>query len=109
MAGGVYRVGMPRTDLQVTLDGVSLKPTFALGLGGLPFKPMGHEAMVMGDLVLTEDEIQPVMKKLQDEGLEITALHNHLLRAQPATFYMHVLGHGEPVALAHIPSMTRLF
>jgi Domain of Unknown Function (DUF1259) len=100
MAGGVYRVGMPRTDLQVTLDGVSLKPTFALG-SWVAFKPMGHEAMVMGDLVLTEDEIQPVMKKLQDEGLEITALHNHLLRAQPATFYMHVLGHGEPVALAH--------
>ena len=99
MPGGVYRVGLPRTDLQVTLDGVSLKPTFALG-SWVAFKPMGHEAMVMGDLVLTESEIQPVMKKLQDEGLEITALHNHLLRAQPATFYMHVLGHGEPVALA---------
>jgi biotin operon repressor len=100
MAGGVYRVGMPRTDLQVTLDGVSLKPTLALG-SWVAFEPMGHEAMVMGDLVLTEDEIQPVMKKLQDGGLEITALHNHLLRAQPATFYMHVLGHGEPVAMAH--------
>jgi biotin operon repressor len=99
MPGGVYRVGMPRTDLQVTLDGVSLKPTFALG-SWVAFKPMGREAMVMGDLVLTENEIQPVMKKLQEEGLEITALHNHLLRAQPATFYMHVQGHGEPVALA---------
>jgi len=99
MTGGVYRVGMPRTDLQVTLDGVSLKPTFALG-SWVAFKPMGHDAMVMGDLVLTENEIQPVMKKLQDGGLEITALHNHLLRAQPATFYMHVQGHGEPVALA---------
>src|SRR5258706_8374041 len=99
MPGGVYRVGMPRTDLQVTLDGVALKPTFALG-SWVAFKPMGKEAMVMGDLVLTESEIQPVMKKLQDGGLEITALHNHLLRAQPATMYMHVLGHGEPVALA---------
>lgn len=99
MTGGVYRVGMPRTDLQVTLDGVSLKPTFALG-SWVAFKPMGREAMVMGDLVLTENEIQPVMKKLQDGGLEITALHNHLLRAQPATFYMHVQGQGEPVALA---------
>ena len=99
MPGGVYRVGLPRTDLQVTLDGVSLKPTFALG-SWVAFKPMGHEAMVMGDLVLTENEVQPVMKKLQDGGLEITALHNHLLRAQPATMYMHVLGHGEPVALA---------
>jgi hypothetical protein len=100
MPGGVYRVGMPRTDLQVTLDGVALKPTFALG-SWVAFAPMGKEAMVMGDLVLTEDEIQPVMKKLQDGGLEITALHNHLLRAQPATFYMHVQGHGEPVTLAH--------
>jgi biotin operon repressor len=100
MPGGVYRIGMPRTDLQVTLDGVSLKPTFALS-SWVAFKPMGKEAMVMGDLVLTENEIQPVMKKLQEGGLEITALHNHLLRAQPATMYMHVLGHGEPVALAH--------
>jgi hypothetical protein len=99
MPGGVYRVGMPRTDLNVTLDGVALKPTFALG-SWVAFAPMGHEAMVMGDLVLTEDEIQPVMKKLQEGGLDITALHNHLLRAQPATFYMHVQGHGEPVALA---------
>jgi hypothetical protein len=97
--GGIYRVGMPRTDLHVTLDGVALKPTFALG-SWVAFAPMGNEAMVMGDLVLTEDEIQPVMKKLQEGGLEITALHNHLLRAQPATMYMHVLGHGERVALA---------
>jgi biotin operon repressor len=100
MPGGVYRVGMPRTDLNVTLDGVTLKPTFALG-SWVAFEPMGREAMVMGDLVLTEDEIEPVMKKLQDGGLEITALHNHLLRAYPATFYMHVLGHGDPVTLAH--------
>ena len=99
MPGGIYRVGMPRTDLHVTLDGIELKPTFALG-SWVAFQPMGQETMVMGDLVLTETEIQPVMKKLQDGGLEITALHNHLLRAQPATFYMHVLGHGQPVALA---------
>src|SRR5258706_7740380 len=100
MPGGVYRVGMPRTDLQVTLDGVPLKATFALG-SWVAFKPMGKEGMVMGDLVWTENEMQPVMKKLQEGGLEITALHNHLLRAQPATMYMHVLGHGEPVVLAH--------
>jgi hypothetical protein len=56
--------------------------------------------MVMGDLVLTESEISPVMKQLLAGGIEITALHNHLLRAQPATFYMHVLGHGDPVKLA---------
>jgi hypothetical protein len=99
MPGGVYRVGIPRTDLQVALDGVTLKPTFALG-SWVAFAPMGHDAMVMGDLVLTEDEIAPVMKKLKDEGIEITALHNHLLRVRPATFYMHIHGHGQPEALA---------
>jgi hypothetical protein len=99
MPGGVYRVGMPRTDLHVTLDGVELKPTLALG-SWLAFRPEGSSAMVMGDLVLTETEIAPVMTKLAEEGISITALHNHLLRAQPPTFYMHVLGHGDPVKLA---------
>ena len=99
MPGGIYRVGMPRTDLNVTLDGVGLKPGFALG-SWVAFEPMGKEAMVMGDLVLTQDEIEPVMKKLLDGGIEISALHNHLLRASPLPFYMHISGHGEPVALA---------
>ena len=99
MPGGVYRVGLPRTDLQVTLEGVQIKPTLALG-SWLAFHGTGADAMVMGDLVLTETEVSPVMKKLTDAGLEITALHNHLLRAQPATLYMHVLGHGDPVKLA---------
>ncbi|HEX5326632.1 MAG TPA: DUF1259 domain-containing protein [Acetobacteraceae bacterium] len=99
MPGGVYRIGLPRTDLHVTLDGVDLKPTFALG-SWLAFRPDGGSTMVMGDLVLTEAEIAPVMTKLAEGGIEITALHNHLLRAQPATFYMHVWGHGDGVALA---------
>jgi hypothetical protein len=99
MPGGVYRVGIPRTDLHVTLDGIELKPGFALG-SWLAFRPEGDSSMVMGDLVLTETEIAPVMTKLAGDGIEITALHNHLLRAQPATFYMHVLGHGDPVKLA---------
>src|SRR5690348_3619491 len=99
MAGGVYRVGLPRTDLHVTLDGVALKPTFALG-SWLAFRPDGNMTMVMGDLVLTEAEIAPVMTKLSEGDIAITALHNHLLRAQPATFYMHVLGQGDPVKLA---------
>jgi hypothetical protein len=97
--GGVYRVGLPRTDLKVLLDGVELKPALALG-SWLAFRRMDGEAMVMGDLVLTADEVSPVMKKLAEEGIEITGLHNHLLRAAPATFYMHVLGHGDPVRLA---------
>jgi biotin operon repressor len=98
-AGGIYRVALPRTDLHVVLDGVTLKPSFALG-GWLAFEPMGDQAMVMGDLVLTQDEVNPVMKKLEEEGIEISALHNHLLRAEPATMYMHVMGHGDPVKLA---------
>jgi Domain of Unknown Function (DUF1259) len=99
MPGDVYRVGMPRTDLHVMLDGVELKPTLALG-SWVAFEGTGADTMVMGDLVLTESEISPVMKQLLASGIEITALHNHLLRAQPATFYMHVLGHGDPVKLA---------
>ena len=97
--GGVYRVGFPRTDLKVSLDGVTLRPGFALG-GWVAFQPMGAEAMVMGDLVLTQDEVAPVMRKLEEGGVEISALHNHLLRAEPMTLYMHVQGHGDPVKLA---------
>jgi hypothetical protein len=97
--GGVYRVALPRSDLHVTLDGVTLKPGFALG-GWLAFEPMGDQALVMGDLVMTQDEINPVMKKFEESGIEVTALHNHLLRAEPMTMYMHVMGHGDPVKLA---------
>src|SRR3954451_1250506 len=100
-AGGIYRVGLPGTDLKVRLDGVEIKPGFALG-SWLAFKPMGDEAMVMGDLVLTGYEVNPVMKTLVENGLEITALHNHLLRSEPATMYMHVSGHGDPVKLATV-------
>jgi hypothetical protein len=98
-SGGVYRVGFPRTDLKVSLDGITLRPGFALG-GWVAFQPMGAEAMVMGDLVLTQDEVAPVMRKLEEGGVEITAVHNHLLRAEPMTLYMHVQGHGDPVKLA---------
>jgi hypothetical protein len=99
MPGGIYRVGLPRTDLKVTLDGVELKAGFALG-SWLAFGTMGDNGMVMGDLVLTMDEVSPVMKKLIEGGIEVTALHNHLLRNQPFTMYMHVLGRGDPVKLA---------
>lgn len=98
--GQIYRVGLPRSDLKVKLDGVELKPALALG-SWLAFQPMGdHDAMVMGDLVLTQPEVNPVMKKLVEGGLEVTALHNHLLRSEPATMYMHVSGHGDAVKLA---------
>jgi hypothetical protein len=99
VTGDVHRYGFPRTDLSVTLDGVTIKPALALG-GWVAFKPMHGEAMVMGDLVLLESEINPVMLKMIEGGLDITAVHNHLLRASPATFYMHVGGHGDPVKLA---------
>ena len=102
MPGGVYRVGLPRTDLKVALDGVQLKPSLALG-SWLAFQDMGGgKAMVMGDLVLTESEVTPVLSKLTEGGIQVTALHNHLLRASPATLYMHVLGHGDAVKLAGV-------
>ena len=97
----VHRYGFARTDLSVTLDGVTIKPALALG-GWVAFKPMRGGAMVMGDLVLLESEINPVMAKLIAGGLDITAVHNHLLRANPATFYMHVGGHGDPIKMATV-------
>ena len=101
VSGDVHRYGYPRSDLSVTLDGVSIKPALALG-GWVAFKGMssGNQAMVMGDLVLLETEIKPVMTKIVEGGLDITAVHNHLLRANPATFYMHVGGHGDPAKMA---------
>jgi len=101
MPGGVYRVGLGRSDLKVTLDGVEIKPPLALG-SYLAFQKMGGEGMVMGDLVLTQEEVSPVMKKLIDGGIEITAVHNHLLRSSPATMYMHFLGRGDPAKLAAV-------
>ena len=99
VSGDVHRYGFPRTDLNVTLDGVAIKPALALG-GWLAFKPAHGGAMVMGDLVLLEAEINPVMKVLIENGLEVTAIHNHVLRGNPTTFYMHVGGHGDPEKMA---------
>jgi hypothetical protein len=97
--GDVHRYGIPRSDLKVTLDGVQIKPALALG-GWVAFEPAPDGTMAMGDLVLTEAEVTPVMTKLLQSGIEITALHNHLMRTTPATFYMHIRGHGDPVKLA---------
>jgi len=99
VSGDVHRYGFPRSDLSVTLDGVTIRPALALG-GWVAFKPAHGGAMAMGDLVLLETEINSVMAKLIENGIEITAVHNHVLRANPATFYMHVGGHGDPVKLA---------
>ena len=99
LPGGVHKYGLPRSDLQVTVDGVALKPAFALG-SWLAFQPSAEGAMVMGDLVLTDTEISPVMQRLIAGGVEITAIHNHLLRTSLPILYMHVGGHGDPVKLA---------
>src|SRR5262245_1027711 len=99
VAGDVHRYGFPRTDINVTVDGVTIKPAFALG-GWIALKPGHGGVMAMGDLVLLETEINPVLTKLIEGGLEITAIHNHLLRGSPATFYLHVGGHGDAVKVA---------
>lgn len=99
VSGDVHRYGFPRTDLNVRLDGVTIKPALALG-GWLAFKPAHGGAMVMGDLVLLEAEITPVLTTLIHNGLEITAIHNHVLRGNPATYYMRVGGHGDPERMA---------
>jgi len=97
--GGVHKFSFPRSDLQVTVDGVAIKPALALG-GWIAFLPSGSGAMFMGDLVLTDTEISPVMARLIADGVEISAIHNHLLRTSVPVFYMHVGGHGDPVKLA---------
>jgi biotin operon repressor len=97
--GGLRKYGLPRSDLKVTVDEVAIKPALALG-SWLAFQPAGDGAMLMGDLVLTDTEISPVMQRLIEGGVEITAVHNHLLRTSVPVFYMHVGGHGDPVKLA---------
>jgi hypothetical protein len=96
---GARKYGMPRKDLNVTVNGVQVKPGFALG-SWAAFNHPGKNAMVMGDLVLTEDEVAPVMEKLHAGGLDVTALHNHLLHETPRVMYMHIHGKGDAAALA---------
>ena len=98
-AGDVYRLGFPRTDLHVSIARVDIKPGLALG-SWAAFAGNDNDAMVMGDLVLVENELTPVMKKLRAAGFEITAVHNHVLNEAPRVIYMHYLGHGKAVELA---------
>ncbi len=97
--GDVYKVGFPRTDLHVTIHGLTIKPGLALG-SWVAFTGTDDNAMVMGDLVLLEDELNPVMDKLRGAGFEITAVHNHLIDETPHVLYMHYLGHGLAAKLA---------
>lgn len=96
---GAHRFAMPRSDLKVSANGVDIKPGFALG-SWAAFMKTGNHSDVMGDLVLTESEVGPVMQKLSDSGMEITALHNHLLNESPRMMYMHIHGQGDAVKLA---------
>jgi hypothetical protein len=98
-AGDVYRFGMPRTDLAVTVKGVPVKAGFALG-SYAAFKQVGDHAMVMGDLVLLDQEVPAVMSGLFAGGLAVTAVHNHLNEMTPHVMYMHYEGHGDAVQLA---------
>jgi Domain of Unknown Function (DUF1259) len=98
-ADGAYKFGLPRGDLKVTVDGVAAKPTLALG-SWLAFSSPGQGAMLMGDLVLAEEEVSPVMAALEENGVQITALHNHVLGETPRVMYMHIAGHGDAVQLA---------
>jgi hypothetical protein len=100
LPGGVVRFNMPRKDLHVTIGETEVKPGLALG-SWVAFHRMGdNDVMIMGDLVLTEEEVAAVMKALQDGGVEVTALHNHLNGESPKIMYIHMGGHGDPVKLA---------
>jgi biotin operon repressor len=98
-ADGAYKFGLPRGDLNVTVAGVQVKPALALG-SWLAFSSPGQGAMIMGDLVLVEDEVSPVIAALQENGIQVTALHNHVLHETPRVMYMHISGHGDAVQLA---------
>ncbi len=97
--GDVYRLGFPRTDLHVSIAGVEIKAGLALG-SWAAFSGNDNDATVMGDLVLLENELTPVMKKLRAAGFDITAVHNHVLNEMPRVIYLHYMGHGKSVDLA---------
>ncbi len=98
-SGDVYRVSFPRTDLHVTVAGVDIKPGLALGTWAA-FSGNDNNAMVMGDLVLLEDEVTPVVKALRSAGFDITAVHNHLKNETPHVLYVHYMGHGNSAEIA---------
>ena len=98
--GEVYKVSFPRGDLTVTLDGVVIKPALALGSWAAFKETSGGQTMAMGDLVLLESEVTPVIDTLQKGGIEQSALHNHLIGESPHVLYLHFAGHGDPARLA---------
>src|SRR5437764_9106711 len=101
LPGDVYKVSFPRSDLTVTLDGVTIKPALALGSWAAFQEIRGGHVMAMGDLVLLESEVTPVMDALQKGGIEQSALHNNLIGESPHIMYMHFEGHGDATSIAH--------
>ena len=97
--GDVYRFNFPRSDMRVTAAGVAIKPAFALG-GWVGMRATSDGVIAMGDLVLSEDELNPVIAKLQAGGVEQTAIHHHLMHESPRVYYVHIHGHGNPVTIA---------
>ena len=97
--GEVYKVSFPRSDLHVSVHGVAIKPGFALG-SWAAFLGADDKAMVMGDLVLLEAEVNPVVAKLRSSSFEISAIHNHLMEESPRVLYVHYMGHGPAAQLA---------
>jgi hypothetical protein len=97
--GEVYKFGFPRTDLHVSVHGLAIKPGLALG-SWAAFTGTDDNAMVMGDLVLLEDELNPVIEKLRSAGFDISAVHNHLIGETPHVLYVHYMGHGAASQLA---------
>ncbi|NHC42130.1 DUF1259 domain-containing protein [Bacillus sp. MM2020_1] len=95
----VFYISLPRNDLKATVKGIPIRTGLALG-GWVAFKQMANQTMVFGDLVLVEKEIQPVMSQLLQQGIQVSALHNHLLSETPRIMYLHIMGHGNPVQLA---------
>jgi hypothetical protein len=97
----VLKVNIPRNDLHVKVAGYSLPTPFGFGGWFAMTKGDGGEEVVMGDLVLTQDEVNPVMSSLLEHGFEVTALHNHFFWEEPRVFFMHIHGHGKAVELAN--------
>ena len=97
--GDVRRYGMPRGDLRVTAAGVSIRPGFALG-SWTAMKAHTGGAVAMGDIVLTEHELGPVIAKLQEGGVQQTAIHHHITQESPRVLYVHIHAHGDPVQIA---------
>ncbi len=96
----VLKINIPRNDLKVTVDGVPTPTPFGFGGWLAMTKGSGGHDVMMGDLVLLQEEVNPVMSAMLNNGLEVTALHNHFFFDEPRIFYMHVMGHGAPADLA---------